>query len=114
MKASSDATLFHLIEQDSNNIYHFCTTIELKDAACAWIEESEKSLSNLFLPTEVDKITTGAKITRSYKATSSENAKDAAAAYENHFKSQNNPIDVDAEHIDSKEDNLQNYWRESP
>eukprot|EP00957_Ditylum_brightwellii_P125010 9529393-Ditylum_brightwellii.AAC.1 len=30
------------------------------------------------------------------------------------FKSQNNPIDVDAEHIDSKEDNLQNFWKDPP
>eukprot|EP00957_Ditylum_brightwellii_P142346 10844774-Ditylum_brightwellii.AAC.1 len=86
MKSSSGASLFHLIEQDSNNIYHFCTTIELKAKTCAWIDELEDSLSNLFLPAEIDKITTGAKITRSYKTTSSENAKDAAAAYENYFK----------------------------
>eukprot|EP00957_Ditylum_brightwellii_P202056 15328391-Ditylum_brightwellii.AAC.2 len=114
MKTSSGATLFHSIEQDSNDIYHFCTTKDLKDAACAWIDELEESLSNLFSPTEIDKITTGAKITRSYKATSSEHAKDATAAYENCFKSQNNPINVDAEHIDSKEDNLRNCWREPP
>eukprot|EP00957_Ditylum_brightwellii_P194007 14775412-Ditylum_brightwellii.AAC.1 len=36
------------------------------------------------------------------------------AAYKNYFKSQNNPIDVDTEHIDSKEDNLRNCWREPP
>eukprot|EP00957_Ditylum_brightwellii_P082005 6235727-Ditylum_brightwellii.AAC.2 len=64
--------------------------------------------------TKIDKITTGAKIIRSYKAISSENTKDDAAAYKNNFKSQNNPIDVDAEHIDSKEDNLGNCWREPP
>eukprot|EP00957_Ditylum_brightwellii_P145553 11082695-Ditylum_brightwellii.AAC.1 len=114
MKTSSGATLFHLIKQDSNDIYHFCTTKDLKDAACAWINKLEESLSNLFLPAEIDKITTGAKITRSYKATSSENAKDATAAYKNYFKSQNNHIDVYAEHIDSKEDNLRNCWREPP
>eukprot|EP00957_Ditylum_brightwellii_P096775 7370487-Ditylum_brightwellii.AAC.1 len=98
MKSSSGAKLFHLVEQDSNDIYYFCNTIELKDAACTWINKLEESLSNLFLPTEIDKITTGTKITRSYTATSSENAKDAAAAYKNYFKSQNDPIDVDAEH----------------
>eukprot|EP00957_Ditylum_brightwellii_P000212 16729-Ditylum_brightwellii.AAC.1 len=64
----------------------------LKGEGCKWIDDLEESLGNLFLTNEIKKNTTGSGTTRSYKAIVSENAKEAATAYEKYFKSQNDPI----------------------
>eukprot|EP00957_Ditylum_brightwellii_P169741 12920247-Ditylum_brightwellii.AAC.1 len=67
VKSSAGEPLFNSIERDSNDIYHFCTMKKLKDKACDWIDKLEESLCNLFSSAEMDEITTGARITRSYK-----------------------------------------------
>eukprot|EP00957_Ditylum_brightwellii_P008462 641697-Ditylum_brightwellii.AAC.1 len=87
---------------------------EFKDEVCQWINNSEESLCNLFLFAEMDKITTGSRITRSYKLVASENATDAAIAYKNFLASQNIVLNVDDEHTESQEDYLENCWKEPP
>eukprot|EP00957_Ditylum_brightwellii_P082097 6242808-Ditylum_brightwellii.AAC.1 len=84
----------------------------LKGEAYKWINDLEESLGNLFLTKEINKITTGSGISCSYKAIVSENAKEAATAYEKYFESQNDPIIIKDNFIANKEDQLENCWRE--
>eukprot|EP00957_Ditylum_brightwellii_P186040 14164605-Ditylum_brightwellii.AAC.1 len=68
---------------------------EFKDEAYQWIDNLEESLCNLSLFTEIDRITTGSWITRSYKSVASENAKDAAIAYKNFLGNQNLVLNIE-------------------
>eukprot|EP00957_Ditylum_brightwellii_P097853 7451874-Ditylum_brightwellii.AAC.1 len=114
VKSSADEPLFTSIERDPNNIYHFCTMKKLKDEACDWIDKLEESLGNLFSSAEIDDITTGASITRSYKVVPSENAQEAATAFENYLESRQVSVNVYEEHVESSEDHLENCWKEPP
>eukprot|EP00957_Ditylum_brightwellii_P079455 6042365-Ditylum_brightwellii.AAC.1 len=60
----------------------------------------------------MDKITTGSRITCSYKAIVLENSKEVATAYKQYFKSQNDPIFIEDKFITNKEDQLENGWME--
>eukprot|EP00957_Ditylum_brightwellii_P184696 14067428-Ditylum_brightwellii.AAC.1 len=57
----------------------------LKEEACNWIDALEDSLGTLFMPNELEKVTTGKTITRSYRIRESEYAKEGATAYETYF-----------------------------
>eukprot|EP00957_Ditylum_brightwellii_P055008 4169793-Ditylum_brightwellii.AAC.1 len=69
--------------------------VKLKVEACKWIDDLEESLCNFFSTKEREKITTGSRITCSYKAIVLENAQEAATVHEKYFESQNDPIIIE-------------------
>eukprot|EP00957_Ditylum_brightwellii_P086734 6600088-Ditylum_brightwellii.AAC.1 len=71
---------------------------KIKDKACNWIDELEESLGNLFSSAEIEAITTGARIARSYKVVPSDNAQDAATAFENYLESRQVSVNEYEEH----------------
>eukprot|EP00957_Ditylum_brightwellii_P117159 8934778-Ditylum_brightwellii.AAC.1 len=79
-----------------------------KAKACQWIDNLEESLDNLFPHNKINKITTGSKITHSYKLVESEYTKDAAIAYKNFLASQNIVLNTEEEYTESQEDHLEN------
>eukprot|EP00957_Ditylum_brightwellii_P001911 146952-Ditylum_brightwellii.AAC.1 len=85
-----------------------------KAEACQWIDNVEESLCDLFSPEEINKITTGSQITRSYKLVASEYAKDDAMAYKNFLTSQNIMLNSEDTYAESQEDHLENCWKEPP
>eukprot|EP00957_Ditylum_brightwellii_P130830 9980087-Ditylum_brightwellii.AAC.1 len=85
-----------------------------KVEACQWINNLEESLCDLFSPDKIDKITTGSKITCSYKLVESEYTKGTDMAYENFLASQNIALNAEEEYTESQEDHLENCWKEPP
>ena len=112
--SSAGEPLFNSIERDSNDIYHFCTMKKHKEEAFDWIDELEESFCNLFSPAEINAVTTGARITRSYKVVPSDNAQDAANAFEQYLANRQVPINEYDEHVESSDDHLENCWKEPP
>eukprot|EP00957_Ditylum_brightwellii_P072514 5511105-Ditylum_brightwellii.AAC.1 len=87
----------------------------LRKAATTWIDDLGNSMEQLFSEEELNEITTGEGVQRSYIIVALENAQHGAKAYENYLVTKNvyiNP-DYDQEEIRDK-DNVDNCWSTPP
>jgi hypothetical protein len=81
-KIGNKKPLFHTVERDTNNVYYFCTTKEMRIKACTWLDSLKAHLDEMFDYKEVDNVTTDdGKIMQSYRSVVSEYSKDASTTY---------------------------------
>jgi hypothetical protein len=104
--------LFHTVKRDTNNVYYFCTTKEMRIKACTWLDNLRARLDDTFDYEEVDNVTTDeGKIMRSYRSVVSEYSEDASMTYNEYFVS----LNIDIENDDNREkDTLVNVWTKQP
>eukprot|EP00957_Ditylum_brightwellii_P196932 15003920-Ditylum_brightwellii.AAC.1 len=67
----------------------------LREAATNWIDDLDHSMKQLFSHEELNKITTGDGVQRSYRIVALENAQHGAKAYENYLAIKNVYINPD-------------------